>query len=68
MSAGKGDNYRPVDREKWEQEYERIFGPRRWRKLAPTLQERADAAWGLLERKAREKQDAGQPSSEQDDR
>lgn len=28
MSAGKGDTYRPVDRDKYERNYLRIFGVR----------------------------------------
>jgi hypothetical protein len=24
--AGKGDTYRPIDRQKWDENYERIFG------------------------------------------
>lgn len=27
--AGKGDKYRPVDREKWNENYDRIFGKKR---------------------------------------
>ena len=29
MSAGKGDTYRPVDRKKWNENYERIYGKSR---------------------------------------
>lgn len=29
--AGKGDSYRPVDRKKWDKNYERIFGKKRKR-------------------------------------
>lgn len=27
--AGKGDKYRPVDRDKWNENYDRIFGKKR---------------------------------------
>ena len=27
--AGKGDRPRPVDKKKWEDNYERLFGPKR---------------------------------------
>lgn len=26
--AGKGDKYRPVDRKKWDENYDRIFRPK----------------------------------------
>lgn len=28
-SAGKGDKYRPVDRKKWDENYDRIFGKKK---------------------------------------
>lgn len=34
--AGKGDRYRPVDKKKWDENYDRIFG----RKNAKTNQNR----------------------------
>jgi hypothetical protein len=30
--AGKGSRYRPVDRAKWEENYERIFGKKKLKK------------------------------------
>jgi len=28
-SAGKGDKYRPVDRKKWDENWDRIFGKKK---------------------------------------
>lgn len=31
-SAGKGDSYRPVDRKKWDENWDRIFGKKKPKK------------------------------------
>jgi len=34
--AGKGDSYRPVDQKKWDENWDKIFGKGKIKKLKPT--------------------------------
>lgn len=38
--AGKGDSYRPVDQKKWDENWDKIFGKGKIKKLKPTTKKK----------------------------